>query len=198
MEKRDYLDFVKEFNEANEIKKVEMVESILKKNLSVEDEMANVTIAMQEINSLNEIFDGSNIVVEYYLKKNIIFFEVLKGYTILNIKEDDVDVNNYNIIMEEILLESLMIKRFYNIVKELETRNDIQVIKDLNIALKNIPDEGSVKRMTEDFSKILNPDNKENLKLLQDIVAFNDPSMKILKESVYDSMVSDIKNVDKK
>ena len=59
----------------NEIKKVEMVESILKKNLSVEDEMANVTIAMQEINSLNEIFDGSNIVVEYYLKKNIIFLK---------------------------------------------------------------------------------------------------------------------------
>jgi hypothetical protein len=189
MEKIDYLDFIKKFNETEENEaKINLVNQIIRTDLNLDIELRAVSLATDDLGNLDSLFNEIVAVTETYMKKSIIYFEALRNYTTLDVKDEYDGIENYNIQIEEILKNNIMIKRYYDTVNEIHNRKQLDIVKELSRSLKDIPSIEEVDKMTKDFSKIFNEDNKENLKTLQDISSFNDPAMKTLKDAIYSSI----------
>lgn len=54
--------------------------------------------------------------------------------------------------------------------------------------MKNLPSVEEVDKMTQDFEKVFSKENENNIKILQDIVTFNDPAMKAIKDTIYETI----------
>lgn len=188
MEKIDYLDFVKQLTEVKDtIEKKALVEKILVQNIDLDLEMATVKMSFEDLEDLDSLFDDSQPITEYYMKKSTIFFEVIRNYTFLDVKDNDV-VENYNIELEELLKENAYIKRVYNSIEAIYENDKIKVVQEFAKVIKDLPTPEEVEKMANDFQQVFDEGNKENLEILQDIVSYNDPAMKNLKDTVYSAI----------
>lgn len=185
MEKIDYLDFVKQLTEVKDtIEKKALVEKILVQNIDLDLEMATVKMSFEDLEDLDSLFDDSQPITEYYMKKSTIFFEIIRNYTFLDVKDNDV-VENYNIELEELLKENAYIKRVYDSIEAIYENDKIKVVQEFAKVIKDLPTPEEVEKMANDFQQVFDEGNKENLEILQDIVSYNDPAMKNLKDTVY-------------
>lgn len=188
MEKIDYLDFIKQLTEIKDMtEKRAFVEKILIQNTNLDLEMATVKMAFEDLEDLDSLFDDSQPITEYYMKKSIIFFEIIKNYTLLDVKDNDI-VENYNIELEELLKENIYVKRIFDSIKTIYENDKIKVVQEFAKVIKNLPAPEEVEKMANDFQQVFDEGNKENLKILQDIVSYNDPAMKNLKDTVYSAI----------
>lgn len=188
MEKIDYLDFIKQLTEIKDMtEKRASVEKILIQNTNLDLEMATVKMAFEDLEDLDSLFDDSQPITEYYMKKSIIFFEIIKNYTLLDVKDNDI-VENYNIELEELLKENIYVKRIFDSIKTIYENDKIKVVQEFAKVIKNLPAPEEVEKMANDFQQVFDEGNKENLEILQDIVSYNDPAMKNLKDTVYSAI----------
>lgn len=191
MEKVDYLEFVKKLDEIeNYQEKVNLVNNILNHNITLDLEMATVALAIDDLSDLDVLLNSTanNFVVDYYMKKSVVFFEMIKNYTFLDLKDEYDVAENYNIQLEEILKLNEFVKRYFSIVNEIYNQKNIKIIQDFSDSLKNLPSVEEVDKMTQDFEKIFSKENENNIKILQDIVTFNDPAMKAIKDTIYETI----------
>lgn len=191
MEKVDYLEFVKKLDEIeNYQEKVNLVNNILNHNITLDLEMATVALAIDDLSDLDVLLNSTvnNFVVDYYMKKSVVFFEMIKNYTFLDLKDEYDVAENYNIQLEEILKLNEFVKRYFSIVNEIYKQKNIKIIQDFSDSLKNLPSVEEVDKMTQDFEKVFSKENENNIKILQDIVAFNDPAMKAIKDTIYETI----------
>lgn len=191
MEKVDYLEFVKKLDEIeNYQEKVDLVNNILNHNITLDLEMATVALAIDDLSDLDVLLNSTanNFVVDYYMKKSVVFFEMIKNYTFLDLKDEYDVAENYNIQLEEILKLNEFVKRYFSIVNEIYKQKNIKIIQDFSDSLKNLPSVEEVDKMTQDFEKVFSKENENNIKILQDIVTFNDPAMKAIKDTIYETI----------
>ena len=191
MEKVDYLEFVKKLDEIeNYQEKVNLVNNILNHNITLDLEMATVALAIDDLSDLVVLLNSTanNFVVDYYMKKSVVFFEMIKNYTFLDLKDEYDVAENYNIQLEEILKLNEFVKRYFSIVNEIYKQKNIKIIQDFSDSLKNLPSVEEVDKMTQDFEKVFSKENENNIKILQDIVTFNDPAMKAIKDTIYETI----------
>lgn len=191
MEKVDYLEFVKKLDEIeNYQEKVNLVNNILNHNITLDLEMATVALAIDDLSDLDVLLNSTanNFVVDYYMKKSVVFFEMIKNYTFLDLKDEYDVAENYNIQLEEILKLNEFVKRYFSIVNEIYKQKNIKIIQDFSDSLKNLPSVEEVDKMTQDFEKVFSKENENNIKILQDIVTFNDPAMKAIKDTIYETI----------
>lgn len=191
MEKVDYLEFIKKLDEIeNYQEKVNLVNNILNHNITLDLEMATVALAIDDLSDLDVLLNSTvnNFVVDYYMKKSVVFFEMIKNYTFLDLKDEYDVAENYNIQLEEILKLNEFVKRYFSIVNEIYKQKNIKIIQDFSDSLKNLPSVEEVDKMTQDFEKVFSKENENNIKILQDIVTFNDPAMKAIKDTIYETI----------
>ena len=191
MEKVDYLEFVKKLDEIeNYQEKVNLVNNILNHNITLDLEMATVALAIDDLSDLDVLLNSTvnNFVVDYYMKKSVVFFEMIKNYTFLDLKDEYDVAENYNIQLEELLKLNEFVKRYFSIVNEIYKQKNIKIIQDFSDSLKNLPSVEEVDKMTQDFEKVFSKENENNIKILQDIVTFNDPAMKAIKDTIYETI----------
>ena len=181
----NYLDYLKKINGLS-VEEIN-VDEILKKDINYDLEMLTVTMIQNDLIELEGLLDSLESSVALYMEKSITYFNIIKQYTILKINNGEDIIDNYSIILEEALLKNPFIRRCYQSTKELNFRRKMSAIDTLNEALENIPNTEEMKNISEDFEKMFSKENKDNLKILENIVAFNDPSMKALKDVVYDA-----------
>lgn len=181
----DYLKFVDEFNKGE----IKDVSPYIKKDINMDLEMMAIENGVEILNDLDRINDGSIPVTEYFMKRSVIYFQMLKDYTTLEFLGDNDDsVENYNIAIEEEFKKNVFIKRYYEGVNEVYHSQQLIAIKELTNALKNVPSVEDVEKMAKDFDNVLGDKNSEKLKLLNDVMVFNDPSMKMLKDTIYNTV----------
>lgn len=178
MEKIKYSEFIKNIKEND-------ISQILVNNMDLQLEMATVTSILEKLSNLDIISNSLDSIVAHYMKKNIVFFEIVKNYTILDISEQD-SIENYNIELEEKLKANVYIKRVYSTISDVIETNNIKIISEFKIALENLPSAQETNEVLGNFEKIFSTGNQENLNILKEIVAYNDPTLKTLKEVVYD------------
>ena len=191
MEKVDYLEFIKKLDEIESYQeKVDLVNNILNHNITLDLEMATVALAIDDLSDLDVLLNSTanNFVVDYYMKKSVVFFEMIKNYTFLDLKDEYDVAENYNIQLEEILKLNEFVKRYFSIVNEIYKQKNIKIIQDFSDSLKNLPSVEEVDKMTQDFEKVFSKENENNIKILQDIVTFNDPAMKAIKDTIYETI----------
>ena len=191
MEKVDYLEFVKKLDEIEDYQeKVNLVNNILNHNITLDLEMATVALAIDDLSDLDVLLNSTvnNFVVDYYMKKSVVFFEMIKNYTFLDLKDEYDVAENYNIQLEELLKLNEFVKRYFSIVNEIYKQKNIKIIQDFSDSLKNLPSVEEVDKMTQDFEKVFSKENESNIKILQDIVTFNDPAMKAIKDTIYETI----------
>ncbi len=181
----NYLDYLKSI-EGKSVEEINISE-ILKKDMNYDLELLTVSMIQNDLIGLEGLLDSLGNSVALYMEKSIVYFDILKQYTILKINDGEDIIDNYNIILEEALKKNIFIQRCYQSTKELNLRRKMNVIDTLSDALENIPDAEEMKNISKDFEKMFSKENEGNLKLLESIATFNDPSMKALKDVVYDS-----------
>lgn len=181
----NYLDYLKSI-EGKSVEEINTSE-ILKKDMNYDLELLTVSMIQNDLIGLEGLLDSLGNSVALYMEKSIVYFDILKQYTILKINDGEDIIDNYNIILEEALKKNIFIQRCYQSTKELNLRRKMNVIDTLSDALENIPDAEEMKNISKDFEKMFSKENEGNLKLLESIATFNDPSMKALKDVVYDS-----------
>lgn len=181
----NYLDYLKSI-EGKDIEEINISE-ILKKNINYDLELLTVSMIQNDLVDLEELLDSLDNSVALYMEKSIVYFDMLKQYTTLKINDGEDIVDNYNIILEEALKKNIFVYRCYESTKELNFRRKMNVVDSLSEALENIPDTEEMRNISKDFEKMFSKENEGNLKLLESIATFNDPSMKALKDVVYDS-----------
>ena len=118
-------------------------------------------------------------------KESIKFFYGLLQCTSLEIQKEDIDIVNYDIDFEDFILEhSVFAKKMYFMIDNIIRKDDIEIVSMLEDSLKNIPKLEEIKETQKEMDKMFQNKKDGELKFIEDILAYNDPSMKAIKDII--------------
>lgn len=118
-------------------------------------------------------------------KESIKFFFGLLQCTSLEVKKEDIDIVNYDMDFEDFILEqSVFAKKMYFMIDNIIRKDDIEIISMLEDSLKNIPKLEEIKETQKEMDKMFQNKKDGELKFIEDILAYNDPSMKAIKDII--------------
>ena len=118
-------------------------------------------------------------------KESIKFFYGLLQCTSLEIQKEDIDIVNYDIDFEDFILEhSVFAKKMYFMIDNIIRKDDIEIVSMLEDSLKNIPKLEEIKETLKEMDKMFQNKKDGELKFIEDILAYNDPSMKAIKDII--------------
>ena len=127
----------------------------------------------------------------FVLNKKILMYKfILEELTTLTTLPETGDVNEYCIEVEEAFYVVSSKARF---IREMvdeglkETQNI--VLNELYKTFSNLPDEEGLDNLQEKLGSILGGLDSQNLKMISNIMEFNDPSLKAMKDKIYDTKV---------
>lgn len=168
----------------NKFRNGEVIEisDILKKRDAIDMKIILDTILFQ-INILKtKGYDKVKYEVE---KESIKFFYGLLQCTSLEIQKEDIDIVNYDIDFEDFILEhSVFAKKMYFMIDNIIRKDDIEIVSMLEDSLKNIPKLEEIKETQKEMDKMFQNKEDGELKFIEDILAYNDPSMKAIKDII--------------
>lgn len=118
-------------------------------------------------------------------KESIKFFYGLLQCTSLEIQKEDIDIVNYDIDFEDSILEhSVFAKKMYFMIDNIIRKDDIEIVSMLEDSLKNIPKLEEIKETQKEMDEMFQNKKDGELKFIEDILAYNDPSMKAIKDII--------------
>ena len=118
-------------------------------------------------------------------KESIKFFFGLLQCTSLEVKKEDIDIVNYDMDFEDFILEqSIFAKKMYFMIDNIIRKDDIEIISMLEDSLRNIPKLEEIKETQKEMDKMFQNKKDGELKFIEDILAYNDPSMKAIKDII--------------
>lgn len=180
----------KEFKEKCFGKTVEEIKEILKKEKDFfKTDIELVKLCIEAGNCAEEILNIDKTFVPLYLfKKNYsIMLYVYKELTNLQLIPEDESFSDYDIFVEKAIIELNSNACFFKetveaIIKEskYETINRLYETFD-----KGLPSLEDINKMEDNLKNIFSEESPEKLKTIEDILAFNDPSLKQIKDIVY-------------
>lgn len=158
------------------------ISDILKKRDAIDMKIILDTILFQ-INILKtKGYDKVKYEVE---KESIKFFYGLLQCTSLEVKKEDIDIVNYDIDFEDSILEhSVFAKKMYFMIDNIIRKDDIEIVSMLEDSLKNIPKLEEIKETQKEMDEMFQNKKDGELKFIEDILAYNDPSMKAIKDII--------------
>lgn len=177
-EKYSFIETLNKFRNGEVIE----ISDILKKRDAIDMKIILDTILFQ-INILKtKGYDKVKYEVE---KESIKFFYGLLQCTSLEIQKEDIDIVNYDIDFEDFILEhSVFAKKMYFMIDNIIRKNDIEIVSMLEDSLKNIPKLEEIKETQKEMDKMFQNKKDGELKFIEDILAYNDPSMKAIKDII--------------
>ena len=177
-EKYSFIETLNKFRNGEVIE----ISDILEKRDAIDMKIILDTILFQ-INILKtKGYDKVKYEVE---KESIKFFYGLLQCTSLEIQKEDIDIVNYDIDFEDFILEhSVFAKKMYFMIDNIIRKDDIEIVSMLEDSLKNIPKLEEIKETQKEMDKMFQNKKDGELKFIEDILAYNDPSMKAIKDII--------------
>lgn len=188
------MDF-KDFKEKYFKKNVEEIKLLLKENKGIFKEVENIDIVVRAVGIAREILN---------LEHSIDYFYVFQEYYItfaneldlfLNVENipavEDMDFSDFDINLKSVLEEIPFIKMFKDMVKDTINSVHLDSINELTKALEetNISND-DLERAEKSLKNMFEGQGEERLKLIESILAYNDPSLKNIKDFIYDPKIT--------
>ena len=180
-------------------KLTEILEMINKKesfdisNFLVSKDILEIQTILDTIFLKISILNGKQLdEVQYEIEKQkAIYFFGLLQCTSFEINEEDIDIINYNLELENMIINnSKEAKKIKEITENIIRKSDLKVVKELSNQFEKFP---SVEE-TEKLEKEL---EGKDLITMENILAYNDPNMKLIKDILSSASIHEAKEVKK-
>lgn len=176
-----YLDFLNKIKgkTIDEIKKYIKEDEIIKNNL----EVINVYDALQDLYVKLQVPSTSDNVQKIFVKKVFVYYLILEYFTNLDITSDQKVIENLNVYLEMALIEmSDKICLFDELSKEIIVEEKFKIIEELTEVFKSgLPSVEEINSLQDSLENMFKDESPEKLEKIENILAFNDPVMKDLK-----------------
>ena len=176
-----YLDFLNKIKgkTIDEIKKYIKEDEIIKDNL----EVINVYDALQDLYVKLQVPSTSDNVQKIFVKKVFVYYLILEYFTNLDITSDQKVIENLNVYLEMALIEmSDKICLFDELSKEIIVEEKFKIIEELTEVFKSgLPSVEEINSLQDSLENMFKDESPEKLEKIENILAFNDPVMKDLK-----------------
>lgn len=196
MEENNYKNLLEKING----KTLSEVKDIVNKNVEFKNDLGYFQqyIEVQDIMDRLSIYDDYSDITSYLIFKNeLIFSSVLANFTNLEVLPEDAGANNHNIYLEMALKENPLIKNFYDITNEALARRDNLLIHELNQTLNGLPSIEEIEKLKEEMSHVFDETGDEKLEQINNILSFNDPTMKMIKDTINKVSVQEAREMTK-
>lgn len=184
--KKDF-DFVK-----NGIKNEE---NFFKKNVDMVKLCVDAGICADSIFNIEKDFPA----LFSFKKRYTIMLYILKNLTTIELIPEDESFEDYDIFVEKAILELNSDAYFFkSIVEDSIAIKQNSILDELyNTFNKKLPTTEDIQKMKEQLDKMFSNESPEKLNIIKDILEFNDPSLKQIKDIVH-SPELEIKNIKAK
>ncbi len=124
--------------------------------------------------------------VQYEIQKQYIkFFYGLLQCTSLEIKDEDYNVDNIDFGFEELIYRnSVTVRKLYKMIENMIYKRELSIINDLTNEFKNLPSIEEINELKDGIDGIFRDKSEGELSMIESILAYNDPNMKMLKDIV--------------
>lgn len=177
----NYLDFLNKIKgkTINEIKNLIKEDEIIKSDL----EVINVYDALQNLYARLQIASTQNEVQKIFVKKVFVYYSILEYFTNFEIVSEQKIIENLNIYLEMALIEmSDKICLFSEMAKEIIVEERFKIIEELTEIFKSgLPSVEEINSLQESLGNMFKNESPEKLEKIENILAFNDPVVKDLK-----------------
>lgn len=177
----DYLDFLNKIRgkTVNEIKNYIKEDNIIKDKL----EIVNVYDALQDLYIKLQVASTSDDVQRIFVKKVFVYYSILEHFTNLDITSEQKVIENLNIYLEMALIEmSDKICLFNELSKEIIVEERFKIVEELTEVFKSgLPSVEEINSLQDSLENMFKDESPEKLEKIKNILAFNDPVMKDLK-----------------
>lgn len=186
------LDFLKEINGKNieEIKKIINEKNIIKSEITV----AGVYIALRTLGDEIQIGEKrENNIQKILFREVMLFYSIIENFTNIEILSDEKTIENLNIYLEMALIElSDKIYLFKKMFEEYIVENRYKVIQELTDTFNSgLPSAEDINSLQNSLNEMFKEESPEKLKVIQDILAYNDPLMKEVKDIIANPQISE-------
>lgn len=183
-EEKKSLKFIDVLNDFREGKEVEF--SNVVKERDIQEIMSIIDDILLGVSFLNS--KKKKLLNKEINKQMAIFFYGLLQCTSLKIEKEDICLENYDIRFEhEILRSSISAQKIIEITNNVFREKRLEVISLLTEEFKNIPGEESLDKLEEKMTRMFNNRSSEDLKMINNILDYNDPTLKAIKEIIFSS-----------
>ena len=173
-----YIEVLEKFRNGDFIDFSEFLE---KKSLEELITIAN-KVVVQLIVKKEQVTDEVLYEIE---KQESMFFLGLLQCTSLEVTEEDKTLKNYDVDFENIAYEnSATIKKLYKIIDNISLRLDLKVLDSLKDSLGNIPSTKQIKELEQGLDNIFSKRSSGDLKMIENILEYNDPNLKLIKNII--------------
>ena len=173
-----FIDILNDFREGKEIDVLSFIE-----DRDIQELMVILDKVFLQLNlAETQINDNVRFEIE---KQGIVFFYGLLQCTSLIIEKDDINLNNYDMKLEDLIYQnSLSVRKLYKMVDSLVLKNELSVVSDLTKELQNAPSIEDLQNLEQGLDNIFSKRSTEDLKKIESILEFNDPNMKMIKDII--------------
>lgn len=173
-----FIDILNDFREGKEIDVLSFIE-----DRDIQELMVILDKVFLQLNlAETQINDNVRFEIE---KQGIVFFYGLLQCTSLIIEKDDINLNNYDMKLEDLIYQnSLSVRKLYKMVDNLVLKNELSVVSDLTKELQNAPSMEDLQNLEQGLDNIFSKRSTEDLKKIESILEFNDPNMKMIKDII--------------
>lgn len=184
MEEMNYLEFLEDIKgkSIDEIYVYLNENEMLADEISVTDEFLIIGEVVRRIN----LCDRKDSNQYSFLKRSIIYFEVLEKYTKFNVSSLDMGMENYNILVELALQRNELVCHFYQSINDVLKEQEIKIIGEMCKLLDDAAQMNKIDSIEERLNNMFSGIGDDKLKLIDGILAYNDPTMKMIKENLLD------------
>lgn len=173
-----FIDILNDFREGKEINVLSFIE-----DRDIQELMVILDKVFLQLNlAETQINDNVRFEIE---KQGIVFFYGLLQCTSLIVEKDDINLNNYDMKLEDLIYQnSLSVRKLYKMVDNLILKNELSVVNDLTKELQNAPSIEDLQNLEQGLDNIFSKRSTEDLKKIESILEFNDPNMKMIKDII--------------
>ena len=95
-------------------------------------------------------------------------------------------MENYDIYLEMALQQNIQIKHYYDVMEDVLREEELKMIRELDKFFRTMPSIEDLDTMQQKLKNMFNGESTDRLKLIEGILAYNDPSMKAIKDVMLD------------
>lgn len=179
----------KEFKELYFGKSIEYIKEELKKDENFfKTDIDMIKLCIDANDCANKILEMDKAFPALYLfkKKYAIMLYILEELTNLEMIPEDESFEDYDAFVEKAILELNSHCYFFKqMVEEIILENKSKVISDLYETFEQgLPSVEQMQELRTSIKDVFADETPENLKMIEDIMAYNDPTMKSIKDIV--------------
>lgn len=186
------LDFLQEIDGKNieEIKNLIKEKDLIKSDISV----AGTYIALKTLSNEIQIGEQREDNIQKVLFREVmLFYSIIENFTSIEVTSEDKSIDNLDIFLEIALIElSDKICLFKKMFEKYIVENRYKVIQELTDTFSSgLPSAEDINSLQESLNEMFKEESPEKLKTIQDILAYNDPLMKEVKDIIANPQIDE-------